>query len=111
MAENLPYKIGTIKLTWIDPKDYTILESKMFNSVDEALKNIPSEVKENEFMIFELIKTDGNSYEWKLLPYGIHKRFVQGMEFRDNKLYYYGSMGLGVLGAFYLLKLLFFSNK
>jgi hypothetical protein len=111
MAENLPYKIGTIKLTWIDPKDYTILESKMFNSVDEALKNIPSEVKENEFMMFELIKTDGNSYEWKLLPYGIHKRFVQGMEFRDNKLYYYGSMGLGVLGAFYLLKLLFFSNK
>ena len=111
MAENLPYKIGTIKLTWIDPKDYTILESKMFNSVDEALKNIPSEVKENEFLIFELIKTDGNSYEWKLLPYGIHKRFVQGMEFRDNKLYYYGSMGLGVLGAFYLLKLLFFSNK
>ena len=83
----------------------------MFNSVDEALKKIPSEVKENEFMIFELIKTDGNSYEWKLLPYGIHKRFVQGMEFRDNKLYYYGSMGLGVLGAFYLLKLLFFSNK
>jgi hypothetical protein len=107
MEDNLPYKIGTIKLTWIDPNDYTILESKMFNSVDEAIKNIPSEVKDNEFMIFELIKSDGKAYEWKLLPYGIHKRFVQGMEFRDNKLYYYGSMVLGVLGAFYLLKLIF----
>jgi len=111
MENDLPYKLGTIKLTWIDPKDYTILESKMFDSVDEALNNIPFEVKDNEFMIFKLIKTDGTAYEWKLLPYGIHKRFVQGMEFRDNKLYYYGSMGLGVLGAFYLLKLLFFSNK
>jgi hypothetical protein len=110
MEDNLPYKLGTIKLTWIDPNDYTILESKMFDSVDEALNNIPLEVKDNEFMIFKLIKTDGNAYEWKLLPYGIHKRFVQGMEFRDNKLYYYGSMGLGVLGAIYLLKLVFAKN-
>jgi hypothetical protein len=51
------------------------------------------------------------AYEWKLLPYGNHNDFVRSMEFRDNKLYYYGSMGLGVLGAVYLLKLLFFSNK
>jgi hypothetical protein len=107
MADNLPYKLGTIKLTWVDPNDYTILESKMFNSVDEALKNIPSEIKDNEYMIFELIKSDGTAYEWKLLPFGIHNRFVQGMEFRDNKLYYYGSMALGVLGAFYFLKLIF----
>ena len=39
--EDLPYKLGTIKLTWINPTDYTILESKMFDSVEEALKNIP----------------------------------------------------------------------
>jgi hypothetical protein len=110
MDENLPYTLGTIKLTWINPNDYTILESKMFNSVDEALKNLPSKVKENEYMIFKLTKTDGIAYEWKLLPYGIYKRFVQGMKFRDNKLYYYGSMALGVLGSIYVLKLLF-SNK
>jgi hypothetical protein len=105
--EDLTYKLGTIKLTWIDPNDYTILESKMFDSVSEALKNVPKDIKENEFMLFELIKSDGVAYEWKLLPYGVHKRFVQGMEFRDNKLYYYGSMALGVLGAFYFLKLIF----
>lgn len=109
--EDLPYKLGTIKLTWINPTDYTILDSKMFDSVEEALQNTPSNIKKNEYMIFKLIKTDGTAYEWKLLPYGNHSDFVRSMEFRDNKLYYYGSMGLGVLGAIYLLKLLFFSNK
>ena len=56
MEKELPYKVGTIKLTWIDPNDYTNLESKMFDSVDDALKNIPSEIKDNEYMIFELKK-------------------------------------------------------
>jgi hypothetical protein len=79
----------------------------MFDSVDEALKNIPTDIKKNEFMIFQLIKSDGIAYEWKLLPYGIHNRFVKSMEFRDNKVLYYGSMGLGVLGAIYILKLVF----
>jgi len=107
---DLPYKVGTIKLTWINPNDYTLLESKMFDSVSEALDNVPTNIKENEFMLFELIKTDGEAYEWKLLPYGVSKRFVRSMEFKDNKLMYYGSMALGVFGAVYLLKLVF-SNK
>lgn len=109
--KELPYKLGTIKLTWINPKDFTILDSKMFGSVEEALENIPSNIKKNEFMIFKLIKSDGVAYEWKLLNYGKHNNFIRSMEFRDNKLYYYGSMVLGVLGAIYLLKLSFFSNK
>ena len=54
--EDLPYKLGTIKLTWIDPNDYTILESKMYDSVEEALKNIPTNIKKNQYMIFKLIK-------------------------------------------------------
>jgi hypothetical protein len=103
--EELPYKLGTIKLTWINPKDYTILASKMFSSVDEALKSIPKNIKSNEFLIFELIKSDGVSYEWKLLPYGLYNRFVQGMKFRDNKMLYYGSMALGIIGAIYIIKL------
>ena len=104
--EDLPYKIGTIKLTWINPTDYTILQSKMFDSVDEAIQNIPSNIKKNEYMIFKLIKTDGTAYQWKLLPYGIHSDFVMGMKFRDNKLYYYGSMGLGIIGAICIIKLI-----
>jgi hypothetical protein len=110
MANELPYKLGTIKLTWINPKDYTILESKMFNSVEEALRNIPSDIKKNDFMLFELIQSDGVSYKWKLLPHGSYSRFVNSMKFRDDKILFYGSISLGVLGAIYLLKLAFSNN-
>jgi hypothetical protein len=104
--KDYPYKIGTIKLTWISPNDYTILQSRMFDSVSEALKNIPKNIKKDEYMIFELIETDGSYYEWKLLPYGNHNSFVRSMEFRDNKLLYYGSMSLALLGALYVIKLI-----
>ena len=104
--EELPYKIGTIKLTWINPKDYTILESKMFDSVDEALKNIPKNIKREDYMIFKLIKTDGTAYQWKLLPYGNHSEFIRSMEFRNNKFLFYGSLALSVMGAIFVLKLI-----
>ena len=104
--EDLPYKLGTIKLTWINPSDYTILESKMFDSVDEALKNLPSNIKKEDFMIFKLIKTDGTAYEWKLLPYGNHSEFIRSMEFRNNKFIFYGSIALSIIGAIFVLKLM-----
>ena len=104
--EELPYKKGTIKLTWINPKDYTILESKMFDSVDEALKNIPKNIKREDYMIFKLIKTDGTAYQWKLLPYGNHSEFIRSMEFRNNKFLFYGSLALSVMGAIFVLKLI-----
>lgn len=104
--EDLPYKIGTIKLTWINPNDYTILESKMFDSVEEALKNIPKNIKQEDYMIFKLIKTDGTAYEWKLLPYGNQSEFIRSMEFRNNKFLFYGSIALSVMGAIYVLKLI-----
>ena len=102
----LPYKLGTIKLTWINPTDYTILQSKMFDSVDEAIQNIPSNIKKNEYMIFKLIKTDGTAYQWKLLPYGNHNEFIRSMEFRNNKFLFYGSLALSVMGAIFVLKLI-----
>jgi hypothetical protein len=104
--EDLPYKLGTIKLTWINPSEYTILESKMFDSVDEAIKNIPTNIKNDEYMIFKLIKTDGTAYEWKLLPYGNHNDFVRGMKFRNNKFLYYGSITLVIIGAISIVKLI-----
>jgi hypothetical protein len=104
--EDLPYKIGTIKLTWINPSDFTILESKMFDSVDEALKNIPTGINKEDFMIFKLIKTDGTAYEWKLLPYGNHSEFIRSMEFRNNKFIFYGSIALSIIGAIFVLKLM-----
>lgn len=104
--EDLPYKLGTIKLTWINPKDYTILESKMFDSVEQAIQNVPSNIKDNEFMIFKLIQTDGTAYKWKLLPYGNYNGFVRSMQFRNNKILFYGSIALGIMGAVYIFKLI-----
>lgn len=102
-----PYKEGTIKLTWIDPNDYKTLHSQMFNSVEEALANLPKESLGNNWLIFKLTETDGNSYLWEVLPYGKHKGYVNGMRLRDNKLLYYGGVSLMVLGAYFVIIKLF----
>jgi len=99
-----PYQVGTIKLTWIDPDNYKILSGKMFDTVEEALNNIPKS-KGNNWLLFKLLKTDGKEYNWELMPYGKYKGYENGMKLRDNKLLYYGSISLMLLGAFYLIKI------
>ena len=96
-----PYQVGTIKLTWIDPDNYKILSGKMFNTVEEALNNIPKS-KGNNWLLFKLLKTDGKEYNLELMPYGKYKGYENGMKLRDNKLLYYGSISLMLLGAFLL---------
>ncbi len=105
MSEELPYNIGTIKLTWINPKDNSVLESAMFYSVNEALKNIPKGIHRNDILIFELTETDGNRYKWKLLPYGRHWQYKYGMEFLDNDVVFYGVIGLAIFGMYSVFKL------
>lgn len=97
-----PYREGTIKLTWIDPENYKILNGKMFTSVNEALNSVP-ESKGNNWLIFKLIKTDGQEYNWELLPYGKYKGYERGMKYRDNKFLYFGGVALMLLGAYYLI--------
>jgi hypothetical protein len=81
------YQIGTLKLTWIDKKDYTILKSIMFkkNELQKALQS--SKPFGNNFMLFELTENKNDSYSWKLLPYGDAKRFVNTMKLYDNILF------------------------
>ena len=97
-----PYQEGTIKLTWIDPENYKILNGKMYDTIDEALKNIP-ESKGNNWLLFKLIKTDGKEYNWELLPYGKYKGYERGMKYRDNKLLYFGGIALMLFGAYFLI--------
>lgn len=99
------YKNGTIKLTWINPSDYTILESKMFSSVNEALANIPAS-RGNNWLLFKLVQSDGTQYKWKLLQYGKWKGYVSGMKFRDNPILKYGSIALIIYGAYSLYKMM-----
>jgi hypothetical protein len=94
------YPIGTLKLTWINPKDYTILNSTMFKKDELQSALEASKLFGNDFMLFELIKTKGDGYSWKLLPYGDAKRFVSTMKIYDNILFK-PLVILGVFFAFY----------
>jgi hypothetical protein len=104
MEDELPYSKGTIKLTWIDPKNYEILNSSMYQTLDDALKNATKE-KDN-WLIFRLETTDGINYTWKLLPYGQYKEYINGMKFRDNPILYYGGLSLMIFGAYSLIRML-----
>jgi hypothetical protein len=95
------YGSGTIKLTWINPNDYSILESKMFPK--EKLQQALEESKgKNKWMIFELKSNTGDQYSWSLLPYGEAKTFVKTMKFRDS-VWYPVLIGAGILGVIYLI--------
>jgi hypothetical protein len=92
------YEVGTLKLTWISPEDYSILESKMFAKKDLS-KALEEAKSKNKWMIFELIKTQNDEYTWKLLPYGESERFVRIMKFKDSPLYTLSIIaGIGAVG-------------
>ena len=88
------YQLGTIKLTWIDPNDYTVLESKMFkaNELELALKTADTK---KDWMLFQLQKNYKDDYSWKLLPYGTSESFVRSMKLRDSLILPY----IGIAGA------------
>jgi len=76
----------------------------MFDSVDEALKNLPADIKHNDFLIFELTQTDGVNYRWKLLKYGKYYQYKYGMEFLDRDLIFYSTMIFTFIGIYTIIK-------
>lgn len=101
------YSSGTLKLTWIDPKDYTILKSVMFKK-DELQKALQAaKPLGNDFMLFELVETKNDAYTWKLLPYGDARRFVTTMKVYDNFLFkplVVSSIFLAIYGVYKIIK-------
>lgn len=97
------YPVGTIKLTWIDKNDYTILRSKMF-SRDKIEDAIETGERLGKYMIFELEKTQNDEYKWKLMPYGQADDFVRSMKFRGNLLLKGLIVTTLVVGAFGIYK-------
>lgn len=79
------YKVGTIKLTWINPKDYALLESKMFpkGAVEQMRKYVEAN-NLKKYMAFELVATKNDEYEWRLLPYGQADMFLFHMKAQDS---------------------------
>lgn len=101
-----PYNTGTIKLTWISPSNYDVLKSEMFDDLETALKAAAKSDLGNNWLVFRLSNTDGKKYEWELLPYGKHKGYKTGMQYRDNLLLRGAAAGLMLLGGIYLFKIL-----
>lgn len=95
------YKVGTIKLTWIDPSNYRLLSSNMYSSVEDALKN--TEGKKN-WLIFRLKSVNGDNYTWELLPYGVSDKYVRGMQINDKPVLKYAGYALMGFGAYMLIR-------
>jgi len=79
------YEKGTLKLTWINKSDYTLLESKMFpKGALESAKQYAERNNLKDIMVFELIGTKNDEYEWRLLPYGSANKFLFHMKAQDS---------------------------
>lgn len=75
------YNRGTIKIAWIDD-DYTIMKSKMFNSVKKA-EAFADKHDIDDYMIMELVKRSGHHYQWKVLPYGNWPKYNRYMKLKN----------------------------
>ena len=95
--------IGTIKLTWINPDDLSILESAMFDK-----KNLQGALEmgktKPDFMVFQLIENKDAYYKWQLLPYGEANRFLFNMKMSKNILVPYAVITLLGFAAFGIYK-------
>jgi hypothetical protein len=102
------YPLGTLKLTWVNPTNFNILESKMFR-VDE-LPTLMDEAKRTnlkKFLVFKLVETEGNSFKWELQPQGSYKEFNFGMSIYENRFYQVlilGVLGFAIYGVYKMIK-------
>jgi hypothetical protein len=73
------YPIGTLKVAWIE-NNVEYLSSDMFkpNQLDEA---VAFGEKQGDYMIMQLIQQSNDYYRWRVLPYGRHKQYLNGMRF------------------------------
>lgn len=97
------YPLGTIKVTWIDKDDFTVLKSQMYpkDQLEKALAFSKALGVGSDFMIFQLIEIPSqDAYRWKLLPYGDAKKFIKSMEYQNSR-FLQGLVGLGLILAIY----------
>lgn len=91
-----PYAVGTIKLTWTDKLNNRIIHHKMFEKLDEALKETGD--KKN-WLVWKLNKGGQDEYDWQLLPNGSSGLYLRRKWLDDHmvvKLLGYGFMLAGI---------------
>lgn len=104
IQNDLPYPVGTVKLTFLSPDDYWTLNSKMFKSNDEAIL-YAIENNKKDWLIMKLVATDGNNYQWELQPNGAYRSYTTSMKIKDNFVLKMVLMALMLYGAYSLLTL------
>lgn len=100
-----PYSEGTIKLTWVDPSNYGLLHSKMFEDIDEAI-SFAKEAGLKNWLIFKLRHSESDEYVWDLMDSGDSKSYTMGMKISNNLPLKIVGGSLMVLGVIYLGKLM-----
>lgn len=91
------YKIGTIKVAWINPNNYDELSSTMYSSLSDAINATKDK---SDFMIMKLIQNEGDSYKWEVLPYGDYRSYNYGMKISKNPIIKLSLLGLVLLGVY-----------
>lgn len=83
------YPIGTIKVAWVE-NDPEYFSSQMFapNELNEA---VAFGEKVKDYMVMQLIKTDGDYYRWRLLKYGGYKQLISGTNVKRKLQKIFGS--------------------
>lgn len=75
------FEKGLIKVAWIE-KSNKILYSKMFNSLNKAIKFAKNK---NDYLIFRLIKQKKlKEFKWEILDYGRSKEFTNLVKFEKK---------------------------
>jgi hypothetical protein len=100
------YPLGTIKLTYINPSKYEFLHGEMYPDVKTALENANNLSESDQWLIMELVKSDGKKYSWKLLPYGKYKGYVSGMKFRKSTILRLITIAIFLFGVYSIGKIL-----
>lgn len=91
------HSVKKYKLAWM--KGAT-LHSLMGDTPEELLAEA-KKMKVDDFMIMELVKEEGNHYDWKLLDYGVAQYVLFMQEYQS--LFALGFIVLAFFFVFYII--------
>jgi hypothetical protein len=83
------YPIGTIKVAWVE-SDPEYFSSQMF-APDQLNEAVAFGERVKDYMVMQLIKTDGDYYRWRLLKYGGYKQLISGTNVKRKLQKIFGS--------------------
>ena len=90
-------EIGKYKVAWMNKDDSSMLYSKMFNEIDEAMAFIYTFEPNSDVLLFENVYVNFDEYGWRVVAnVGNYKNFKFGIALSNHKMLL---LGLAVLLA------------